>query len=171
MNVEGSADSPPWTRIVQMAGVDVSVTRLRSRAEQFRCDPHGALVTATLKAGGWTRAHRAQPCTCTDEELQPILDAIAAAQSNGHGTEEEPRLEEAKPDQKQYSSSGDGHRTSSSTGKANQMACTPGSRLRSKPTPSAPTTGFWKRSLSPKQDRGNRSRRALSMMMAVQASA
>jgi hypothetical protein len=103
MNVEGSADSPPWTRIVQVAGVDVSVTRLRSRAEQFRCDPHGALVTATLKANGW---HSYASCgKCAPDALRPVLDAIAAAQSNGHAKaekpREEPQREEPKTERKQ----------------------------------------------------------------------
>jgi len=62
----------------------VEVTRLRSGALQFHCEAHGALVTATLKPTGWTKPYRT--CSCDLEALQPILDAIQAAQSKAHAT-------------------------------------------------------------------------------------
>jgi AAA domain-containing protein len=69
------------TRVVRIAGVEV--TPLRSGAFQFPCKAHGIQVTATLKVTGWTRPYTT--CKeCGQEALQPILDAIQAAQSSGH---------------------------------------------------------------------------------------
>src|SRR5258708_3969189 len=91
MNVAGSPDSPPWTRIVRVAGLDVTVTRLRSAAEQFRCEPHGALVNATLKADGW---HSYASCRiCSPEALRDVLDGIAAG-NNGHQQEKTPPVDD-----------------------------------------------------------------------------
>jgi hypothetical protein len=69
------------SRVIRVSGIEV--TQIKSGVWQWT-EAHGALVTATLKPSGWTKASRDRKvCTCTDEELQPILDAIAAAQSNG----------------------------------------------------------------------------------------
>jgi hypothetical protein len=95
-----STDPPPQTRIVRIAGVDV--TQLPTGAYQFMCT-HGAPVNASLKADGW---HSYASCgKCPPDALQPVLDAIQAAGSNGNP-------EEPKPDQKQHFANGAGHRDS-----------------------------------------------------------
>jgi hypothetical protein len=89
---EGSADSPRAIHIVRIAGIDV--TPLPTGAIQFRCETHGALVTASLnprKPGGW--AWSASCKICDLATLQPILDAIQAALINGNsnGARPDPR--------------------------------------------------------------------------------
>ena len=61
---------------------DAQPQQLKSGAWQFPCAAHGALVTASLKAAGWKTSASCK--ICDRAALQPTLDAIRAAQSNGH---------------------------------------------------------------------------------------
>jgi AAA domain len=99
---ERPADPPRQTRIVRIEGVDVEI--LSTDANRFNCVEHGATVMAFLNpAGVWKVSSK---CECTFKGrptpmLQPFLDAIVAAGSNGahsSATNEEPKREPGDPE-------------------------------------------------------------------------